>query len=166
MMHCENVLTQLKALSSGQLPADVCQAMQMHLTECRACRAALGRIDPVAAALAHVQTPLVPPGFAARVMAMARRRRQAEPVPAWNLLRWWRLTSAPMHLAAAAVLVVGLTAGLVMGWTVAPSRSQVASAAQSDPLSSYQLDVLSEAPDGSLAGSYLTLVATTNEEGY
>ena len=165
-MHCENVLRQLKAFSSGRLPADVRQTIQMHLTECGACRAALGHIDPVAASLARVQTPPVPPAFAARVMAAARRRRQAEPVPAWNLLRWWRLTSAPMHLATAAVLVVGLAAGLMMGWVVAPSAGQVASAVKSDPLRTYQLDVLSESPNGSLAGSYLTLVAATNEGGH
>ncbi len=164
-MHCEDVLKQLKAFSSGQLPAGVRQAVQVHLTECGACRAALGRIDPVAASLARVQTPPVPLGFAARVMAVAQRRRQAEPIPTWNLLRWWRLTSASMHLAAAAVLAVGLTAGLMMGWTVVPSARQMASATQSDPLSTYQLDVLSEAPNGSLAGSYLTLVAATNEGG-
>ncbi|MBN2562912.1 MAG: zf-HC2 domain-containing protein [Phycisphaerae bacterium] len=165
-MNCEDVLKQLKRFSSGRLTADVREAVQMHLAECGACRAALGRIDLVAASLALVQTPPVPSGFAARVMAVARRRRQVEPVPAWDLLRWWRLTSAPMHLAAAAVLAVGLAVGLMMGWTTAPSAGQMASAAQNDPLSTYQLDVLSEAPNGSLAGSFLTLVATTNEGGY
>lgn len=163
-MHCEDVEKQLKAYCVGQVPVDVRQGMQAHLVECGGCRAALGRMDPVAGVLSSVQTPAVPLGFAAGVVAMARRRKQAEP-PAWNLLRWWRLTSTPMHLAAAAVLVVGLTAGLMMGWTTSPSAGRMASAAQGDPLSTYQLDVLSEAPDGSLAGSYLTLVATTNEGG-
>jgi anti-sigma factor RsiW len=165
-MHCKDVQGQLKAFASSQVPVDTRQRIQAHLTECAACRTALGRIDPVAGVLAGVQTPPIPPGFAARVMTAAQRRSQAEPVPAWNLLRWWRLASAPMHLAAAAVLVVGLTAGLMMGWTVAPSVGRMASAGQSDPLSTYQLDVLSEVPEGSLAGSYLTLVATANEGGY
>jgi len=165
-MHCKDVQGQLKAFASSQVRVDTRQRIQAHLTECAACRTALGRIDPVAGVLADVQTPPIPPGFAARVMTAARRRRQAESGPTWDLLRWWQLTSAPMHLAAAAVLVIGLAAGWMMGWSAAPSTGQMAPAGQSDPLSTYQLDVLSEAPNGSLAGSYLTLVATTNEGGY
>ena len=165
-MHCKDVQGQLKAFASGQVPVGTRQRIQAHLTECAACRTALGRIDPVAGVLAGMQTPPIPPGFTARVMTAARWQGQAEPIPAWNPLRWWRLTSTPMHLTTAAVLVIGLATGLMMGWTVAPSAGRIISAGQDDPLRNYQLDSLSEAPDGSLAGSYLTLVATTNDGGY
>ncbi len=153
-MCCKDVLTLLDALSSGRLPVEVCRAVQTHLADCAACRAALGRIDSVAGAMAGAHTPAVPQGLAARVMVAARRRRQVEP---WDLLRWWRLTSPPMRALAAAMLAMGLTMGLAMGWTVA-----VSFAVRTDPLEVYRLDVLAEAPEGSLAGSYLTLVATMN----
>lgn len=165
-MHCEDVLKQLGAFSSGELPTEVYWTVQAHLAGCAACRAALGRVDSVAGVLSAARTPPVPSGFTARVLAAARRRQEAQRIGAWSLLRWWRLTSAPMHAAAAAVLVMGLTVGLTMGWTTAPSAGRMAPAAWDDPFEAYQLDSLSEAPRGSLAGSYLTLVSAMNEGGY
>ena len=164
-MRCEDVLKQLTAFSSGELPADVRQAVQAHLAECAACRAALAEVDALAGVLASGRTPPVPRGFAARVMMAARQRQETKPVAAWNLMRWWRLTSTPMHAAAAAVLIIGLSVGLVLGWTSATSPAQAEAAVQPDPVDAYQLDYLGEAPSGSLADSYLTLVAATNEGG-
>lgn len=163
-MHCEDVRKQLKAFSSGRVPVDIRQRMQTHLAGCAACRMALGRMDAVAGVLAGVQAPPVPDGFVGRVMLAARNRRQAEPTVGWNPFRWWRLTSAPMHLAAAAVLVIGLTAGLMLGWIGGLSATETVSARQGDPLDTYQLDYLGETPDGSLAGSYLALVAAKERE--
>lgn len=164
-MRCEDVLKQLTAFSSGELPADVRQAVQAHLAECAACRAALAEVDALAGVLAGAQAPPIPSGFASRVLAAARQRQKAEPLAAWNLMRWWRLASAPMHAAAAAVLVIGLSVGLVLGWTSAPSAAQATTAAQPDPVDAYQIDYLGEAPSGSLADSYLTLVSATDEGG-
>ncbi|MFW6106934.1 MAG: anti-sigma factor family protein [bacterium] len=49
-MRCEDVLRQLTAFSSGELPADVRQVVQAHLAKCPACRAALARVDALSAA--------------------------------------------------------------------------------------------------------------------
>ena len=163
-MRCEDVLKQLTAFSSGELSANVRQAVQAHLAECAACRAALAEVDALAV-LASGRTPPVPRGFAARVMVAARQRQETKPVAAWNLMRWWRLTSTPMHAAAAAVLIIGLSVGLVLGWTSATSPAQAEAAVQPDPVDAYQLDYLGEAPSGSLADSYLTLVSATDEGG-
>ena len=165
-MHCDNVLKQLQVFASGKLPTEVHQAVQAHLADCAACRAALGRVDSLAGILSAARTPPVPSGFTARVLATARQRQEAERIGAWSLLRWWRLTSAPMHAAAAAVLVMGLTVGLTMGWTTAPSAPRTSAAAGGDPLGTYRLDYLGDAPEESLAGTYLTLVSATNEGGY
>jgi anti-sigma factor RsiW len=166
-MRCEEVLNQLAAFSSGELPADVRQVVQAHLAECPACRAALARVDALAGVLASTQTPPVPAGFAARVTAAARQRREAEPLVAWNPLRWWRLVPAPMHAAAAAVLVIGLAVGLLMGWTTLLARQAppAQAAAPADPLDAYNLDYLGDAPSGSLADSYLALISGRNGEG-
>ena len=166
-MRCEETLKQLAAFSAGELPADVRQAVQAHLAECAACRAALAEVDALAGVLASGQTPPVPPGFAARVMAAARQRQEPEPAAVWNLVRWWRLVPAPMHAAAAAVLVIGLAVGLLMGWTTSPARqaAPAPAAAQADPLDAYNLDYLGDAPSGSLADSYLALVSGRNGEG-
>jgi anti-sigma-K factor RskA len=108
----------------------------------------------------------VPDGFAARVMAKARNRRAAVSA-GWNPLQWWRLTTAPMHVAAAAVLVVGLGVGLLMSWMTLPAGQAPATQAsvQADPLDTYNLDYLGDAPGGSLADSYLALASGRNGEG-
>jgi anti-sigma factor RsiW len=174
-MHCENVQEQLNRFTAGDLPVADRHAVGAHLAECAACRAKLAELDALAGVLASTPTPPIPPGFASRVMAAARQRQEAQParlrqgnggqVAAWNLLRWWRLTSAPMHAAAAAVLIVGLTVGVVLGWTSAPRTAPTETVVQTDPVDAYQVDYLGEAPSGSLADSYLTLVSTSNEEG-
>jgi anti-sigma factor RsiW len=164
-MHCENVEEQLNRFVAGDLPVADRQAVQAHMAECAACRAKLAEIDALAGVVAGTPTPLIPSGFASGVMAAVRRRQDAQPVAAWDLLRWWRLTSAPMHAAAAAVLIVGLSVGLLLGWTSAPQTAPTETTVQTDPVDAYQVDYLGEAPSGSLADSYLTLVSTSNEEG-
>ena len=163
-MHCENVQQQLNRFTAGDLPVADQRAVQAHLDECAACRAKLAEFDVLAGVVASTPTPPIPSGFASRVMAAARQRQEAQPVAAWNLLRWWRLTSGPMHAAAAAVLIVGLTVGVVLGWTSAPPAARE-TAGEVDPVDVYQIDYLGEAPSGSLADSYLTLVSATNEGG-
>ena len=164
-MHCENVQEQLYRFVAGDLPVADRQAVQAHLAECAACRAKLAELDAVAGVVASTPTPPIPSGFASRVMAAARKRQEAQPVAVWNLLRWWRLTSAPMHAVAAAVLIVGLTVGVVLGWTSAPLAARADAAAEVDPVDAFQIDYLGEAPSGSLADSYLTLVSATDEGG-
>ena len=70
------------------------------------------------------------------------------------------------NIAAAAVLVFGLAIGILMGWDTwqnqgiqSPGKSQMA---QTEPTSLYNLDYLNDAPKGSLADAYLTLVSATN----
>ena len=164
-MHCENVQQQLNRFAAGDLPVADRQTVQAHLAECAACRAKLAELDALAGVVASTPTPPIPSGFASRVIAAARQRQQAQPITAWNLLRWWRLTSAPMHAAAAAVLIVGLSVGVVPTRRSSDLAARAETAAEVDPVDVYQIDYLGEAPSGSLADSYLTLVSTTNEGG-
>ena len=76
------------------------------------------------------------------------------------------LRSRAMKLAAAAVLVMGLAIGALMGRDTWQSpgiqsggKSQMA---QVEPTAIYNLDYLTDAPKGSLADAYLTLVSATN----
>ncbi len=164
-MRCEDVQGQLQALAAGELPVGIRRAVEAHLVDCVACRAVLADVDPLARPLAGAGAPPVPAGFAFRVMAAARQSATTRSAAAWNPLAWWRLASAPMHAAAAIVLVAGLAAGLVMGWASAPSAARAAAPAQVDPLDPYSVDYLGEAPAGSLADSYLALVTATEEGG-
>ncbi len=164
-MRCEEVVRQLNRTSAGELPPHVHEAVHGHLAGCEACRAALAEIDALAGILAGMPSPPVPAGFTTRVMAAAAMRRKAKDVTEWSFVKWWRTVSAPIHAAAAAALIIGLSIGLAMGWSTASLPAQAGAAAQSNLLDGYQIDYFSEAPSGSLADSYLTLVAATNEGG-
>ena len=168
-MRCEEVQSRLPAYSSGELPTGVREVVQTHLGGCAACQAAMAHIDALAAVLAGAQTPPVPAGFAARVMVRARSHRSAAVSAGWNPLRWWRLGSAPMRAAAAAVLLVGLGAGLLMDRMSGPAAVSPDSAettSQADALDTYQLEYMGDAPEGSLSDSYLSLASTGNGEGH
>jgi len=164
-VRCENVRQQLGPFSAGELPADDREELRDHLLECAACWAALAEMDRLGGILAGIRTPPFPGGFAARVLASARRRQESTSVLTWNRVQYWRMASVPMRAAAVAVLAVGLVVGAMMGWTAAsmPGRSQATG--QADPIDTYQIESLGEAPEGSLASSYLTLVSATNEGG-
>ena len=164
-MRCENVREELDAYLAGELPPRLCEDINGHVAHCLACREALTELRQLARVLGQAQTPPVPDGFADRVM-MAARQRQGETLTlvfSWNPLAW-RL-SAPMRVAAAAVLVVGLGLGISLGRGVWRSPSSVETVAQGDAVAVYNLDYLTEAPNDSLAQSYLALVSGQNAEG-
>jgi anti-sigma factor RsiW len=108
-MRCDEVLELLTAFSAGELPVDIRRAMQAHLGDCAGCRAAVARADVLAGVLAGVPAPPLPEGLASRIVASARQRHEAMPVPPGRSLPWWRPTSAPMRAAAAvAAFAVGI----------------------------------------------------------
>ncbi len=150
-MNCQDVQNELRAFSIGALPMDVRQTIQAHVSKCDACRTELAKIDALAGVLAAAQTLPIPSGFAARVLATARQRLTTDQIEPWNLIRWWRLTSVPMHAAAAAALVMGLAVGLLIGRTSAPLPPRAAGNMRPDLADAYQFDYLGEAPSGSLA---------------
>jgi hypothetical protein len=71
-----------------------------------------------------------------------------------------------MRIAAAVVLVIGLSAGAAMGRFVArTTAAQLTERPPSnDPATVYKLDYLSGTPDDSIAGAYL-LVTAANPSG-
>ena len=162
-MQCKYAQKQLRAFSLGELSVDIRQMVNEHLSGCVACRLKLAAVDDVAGVLAAAKMPPIPVGFSARVLAMARQRRNAEVAETWNLMHWWRLTSAPMHAAAAAALVIGLAVGLLMGQASAPLPSHSVGQKQPDPADAYPLDYFGAAPGDSLAANYFALAATTTE---
>ncbi|MFW6107497.1 MAG: anti-sigma factor family protein [bacterium] len=165
-MRCEQVREKLDAYAADELTAGVREQVADHLAACEGCRQALARQRHLAALLRGVPAPPVPDGFRARLMVAARERLSARerpvtaPASPW---RWWRSASVPMRLAAAAVLVLGLSLGALMGLDAARSASPGPSAgvqvAQADPTAVYNLDALADAPGGSLAEAYLTLAS-------
>jgi hypothetical protein len=75
---------------------------------------------------------------------------------------------AGLRVAAAAAVVVALGLGMLIGRDMwrgqEPPELQPAQVAEADPVRLYRVDYLAEAPDGSLAGAYVSLVSTGGGE--
>jgi anti-sigma factor RsiW len=168
-MRCEKVRLKIDAHVSGELAPRVRAAVEEHLAACDGCRQAAATAERLVALGQALTAPPVPDGFAERVQALARWRtaRPALTAPNWSPAAWWRMVSMPMRAAAAAVLVGGLAGGVLMGrstWQT-PAGSPAQRALPADPLAPYNVDYLTDAPDGSLAEGYLSLVSSPAQEG-
>lgn len=171
-MRCKKVRQKLDAYAANELTAGVREQVAEHLAACDACRQALARQRDLAALLRGIPAPPVPDGFRARLMAAARERlsaRERPVTPPASPWRWWRSASVPMRLAAAAVLVLSLSLGALMGLDTARGTSPApftgAQTVEADPTAVYNLDSLADTPSGSLAETYLTLASARSEEG-
>jgi len=168
-MRCRKARLTIDAYVSGKIGPRDRVAIEEHLKACDGCRQAATVARRLVALGQALPMPPVPEGFAKRVMALARRRiaRPAPAAPSWSLAAWWRMASAPIRAAAAAVLVIGLGTGALISWNTwqAPAAPPTQAASQTDPLASYNVDYLTDAPDGSLAQTYLALVSTPAQEG-
>jgi len=168
-MRCTKVRLTIDAYVSGGLGPRDRAAVEGHLKSCDGCRQAAAVARRLVTLGQALPTPPVPEGFAKRVMSLARQgiARPTPAAPSWSLAAWWRMASAPVRAAAAAVLVIGLGAGTVLSWDTwqAQAAPPAQAASQTDPLASYNVDYLTDAPDGSLAQTYLAMVSSSSQEG-
>jgi hypothetical protein len=73
-----------------------------------------------------------------------------------------------MRSAAAVVMIVGLTAGTLLGLSVSPegnAQSVALVAQESDPVAVFNFDYFSDTPSGSLTQVYAALSAPENGGG-
>ena len=165
MFSCSRVRRQLGAYLDGELSPKNRAVVERHLMRCRPCRTALESLHRLERALQIAEVPPAPLSLAWRIMAKARERQNTEMER--NVIRLGhRLAiSRPwaFKVAAAAVLVFGLAAGSYMGRSVSQTVT-AQMAVQADPLAVYNLDYLADAPEGSLADSYLALASS--DRGY
>jgi anti-sigma factor RsiW len=168
-MRCEEVRLKIDAYVSGELSPQAGSAVEEHLKACDGCRRAAATARQLIVLGQTLPTPPVPEGLAQRLQTLARQRiaRLVPAAASWSLVAWWRMVSMPMRAAAAAVLVIGLATGVLMGWNTlqAPAISPTQAVSQANPLAPYNVDYLTEAPDGSLAQTYLALVSSPAPEG-
>ena len=164
-MNCNETHKKLKAYITGDLATGERQAVRTHLENCPACRRELNSIDPLAGVLLGTASPLIPAGFAATVMTLARERQPARPGIAWDPILWWRLASTPMHVAAAVILVLGLIIGAMMGFETTTLNLAWAKKFVFRAAVISQFTHFAEVPSGSLSNSYLTLVGAAKRKG-
>jgi len=165
MFSCSKIRRQLGAYHDGELSPQDRTAVERHLVRCRSCRTALESLHGLGRALRIVEVPPVPLNLARRIMAKARESQNAGMERDVIRLGHRLPTSPPwvFKMAAAAVLVLGLAIGSYMGWSMSQTVT-AQTAVQADPLAVYNLDYLGDAPEGSLADSYLALASS--DRGY
>lgn len=109
--HCpERLLTYL----DGELPPAEAEGLSRHIADCLECQRTLGLLQRVESALGAEPLPVLPPGFATRVVAQARSAHR-HPAPLWWVAvpRGWRAALAASFLAA-------LAGGILLGRAVSP----------------------------------------------
>ncbi len=165
MFACSRHRKRLGAYLDGELSGPERASVERHLETCESCRSVLSGLKELGPLLGAFDAPPVPSGLTGRVMAAAVRPEREATTVGWNPLKWWRMSSRPMRWAAVGMPVAGLIVGFLLGWTSAPPTEPATAGAQPDPLEIYQIDYLGDSPAGSLADSYLALVAAGEEEG-
>ena len=169
MLLCLRFRKWLGAYLDGELSLAKRLLVETHLGRCETCRTALENIRNLEPVLLNLEVPPVPVGLAGRVMAIAREKAaQLQRPVLWNPGQWWLTISAQARAASVAMLFAGLMTGLALGWRTGrppmESPGQVRARIQSELLDTYNLDVLSEMPMGSLADVYLALVPESVRE--
>ena len=165
-MRCGRVRRYLNAYLDGELHAQRRSQAEAHLESCAECRAQLARLKELASLLESTSAPAAPSGFAGRVMSRAQQRlvdAASRSLPSLNPVHWWLTQSLPVRAAAAAILVVGLTLGLLMGRdTWSSAGTETAKQAGVDPAVLYNVDRQGASQAESLPQVFLTMVSGSN----
>jgi len=168
-MYCKRTLFRLSAYLDKELPSRQRHEVEEHLRTCRACREQLERVRQVGGFLDTLDVPPLPDGFAARVLAEARKRtlpaQEKRPyfVPDWWPLGWFSSLSTPMRLATCALILLASFLGLSMSRGISLSGGRQPGAALSENVEG--LEWFGPTPPESLGSAYLTLAATSLDDG-
>ena len=150
-MRCSEVENAIETFLDGTLAPHIREEVERHLDSCAGCRQTLDRRRRLTALLQSVHVPPVPGAFADAVMARALRVQASRPAcgDAW-------LQTFAMRAAAAAMLFIGLGTGAFMALGL---REKAPGSVPFQPTltETYNLEALSDAPDGSLSQAYLVL---------
>jgi anti-sigma factor RsiW len=167
-MNCKKVLPRLQAYVDGEMPAKLMSEMEQHLGGCPSCRSQVERIRQVGDMLDTLIVPPLPQGFSARVMAEARRRAPLAkekkyffPLD-WQPLQWLLDLSAPMRLAACALVLLACLLGMFMSKELSFSGNHQTSVAEAENLDGFEW--FSPTPPASLGSAYLSLASATLDE--
>ena len=159
MLSCLRYRNRLGAYLDGELSPRLRKAVSAHVARCKACRVALEELSHLAPLMHALDVPPVPAGLADKVMAHARTRvvRSHEGLVAWSPLDWWRMVSAPLRLAACAIVLLAFFLGVALGrgaFVSGDNQTTVAGAASMEGF-----EWFSQTPPASLGSTYLMLAS-------
>lgn len=159
-MKCFDFKKAINRYADGEMAETDKVAMQQHADECPACRHRLREIQRLSTVLATDHVPDMPLGFVDAVMRRARAIEKPQRGETISFLpAGWRAMTRPVKIAAAAMLVMSMGLGALMGWDASASQTRKPSlgAAKPDLVVQSSLDYFAETPAGSLARVYLAL---------
>jgi len=163
-MRCRKVTSYLNAYADGELPEKQRLSVKEHLATCEACQRRLEEIRGIDVLFqGTLSVPPVPDGFAARIMAEARRRQSvvAPKRSEWNPLQWVAGLSVPMRIAACVAILLAFATGLSLdgGWMTRQGMS-------SQPEKNLSgLEWFEPTPPGSIGSVYIAMTTQTYQEG-
>ena len=161
-MNCRHTKSRLSRYLDGEMSVTERERIESHVNACPACRKALEQLQSVSESLAQLPSPPdVPQGFAERLRSLAAQQAPVQQA----ILSFHDLLTRPMRFAAAAVLMLGLGLGAVLSLDLNRTGAAQKNQAATDPAAVYGLDVLTDAPGGSLADAYLALAGGANGGG-
>jgi anti-sigma factor RsiW len=167
-VNCKRVLSGLHAYLDGEVPPKLMRQMEEHLSTCPTCRGQVESIRRMDDLLDSLSVPPLPQEFATRVMAEARRRaplareKKSFFPQGWQPLRWLLDLSAPMRLAACAMVFLACLLGMFMSKELSLSGNRQTPVAEAWNLDGFEW--FSPTPPASLGSAYLTLALTTPDE--
>jgi anti-sigma factor RsiW len=164
-VNCNKVLSRLHAYLDGEVSAELMREIEQHLSTCPACRSQVERIRQVHDMLEDLPVPRLPQEFVARLMTRARREvlfaKEKKSLFSldWLPAQWLLDLSAPMRLAACAVVFLACLLGMSMSKELSLSRNPQNLVAQTENLDGFEW--FSPTPPASLGSAYFALASMT-----
>lgn len=168
-MNCKKVLSRLQAYVDGEVPEKLRGGIEKHLDACPACRSQVESARQLAGLLDALPVPPLPQGFAARVMAEAKRKtpiankRTPFSPREWPSTQWLHELSASMRAAVCAAALVACLLGMFMSKEFAFDAHRPASVGEPENLAGFEW--FSPTPPASLGSIYLSYVSAMPANG-
>jgi len=157
-MQCSNFQRKISDYIGKRLPETEAGELFDHASSCPECRSLLEEEERLVSLLTKLPLAPFPSRLESRILAnLPRRTRHLTMAPPL----WWTTASRGFRAAAVVVLMVGLTLGALLG----RGLHRASPVTDVNTVVYYGLDQFTEAPDGTLAAAYLSLVTPDAAEG-
>ncbi len=149
-MKCSKIRNMLSPYMDGELTDARKALVESHLKTCAGCSEALASLRGLHAAFAGLERPAVPYRFAERVMSRVKEGPARTPVLVPALTR---LLEAAV---IAAIVLIGIKAGNVLGGSFVTQKPTLVSSLSLDSFEPFQPD--------SVGGAYMAVMEADNEK--
>jgi len=161
-LRCYKIRKLLDAYLRERLPQKQRNTIETHLKNCTECKKVLEELERLNRLLNAYAAPPAPSDLTDRIMAEARSRRDSTITSPWRDLPD---AFSPMvwRTATAFMLIIGLTAGSLLGWSAwqkvgVPASNVAMNSSVITAEEVHGLDAFGDAPAGSIESAVISLV--------